>query len=44
VQVDTPTKKILLGVAIAYMGLVVILPFVNVFIQVTPEILKAPSF
>lgn len=27
-------KKILLGVALAYIGLVVILPFVNVFIQV----------
>jgi hypothetical protein len=37
VQVDTPTKKILLGVAIAYIGLVVILPFVNVFIQVRPD-------
>jgi hypothetical protein len=34
VQVDTPTKKILLGIAVAYIGLVVILPFVNVFIQV----------
>lgn len=33
-QVDTPTKKLLLGVALAYIGLVVILPFVNVFIQV----------
>lgn len=33
-QVDTPAKKLLLGVALAYIGLVVILPFVNVFIQV----------
>ena len=33
-QVDTTTKKVLLGVAIAYIGLLVILPFVNVFIQV----------
>lgn len=34
-QVDTPAKKALLGVALAYIGLVVVLPFVNVFIQVS---------
>lgn len=33
-QVDTTAKKVLLGVALAYIGLVVVLPFVNVFIQV----------
>lgn len=34
VQVDSLPKKIILGVALAYIFLMVILPFVNVFIQV----------
>jgi hypothetical protein len=33
-QVDTLPKKIILGVALAYILLTVILPFINVFIQV----------
>lgn len=32
-QVDTPLKKALLGIAVGYMALVVLLPFVNVFVQ-----------
>lgn len=30
---DTPGKKILVGTAVAYMSLIVILPFLNVFLQ-----------
>lgn len=33
-QVDSLPKKMILGVALAYIFLMVILPFVNVFIQV----------
>jgi hypothetical protein len=33
-QVDNLPKKLLLGVAVAYIALVVILPFLNVFLQV----------
>lgn len=33
-QVDTWPKRGLLGVALTYIGLVVVLPFANVFIQV----------
>jgi hypothetical protein len=33
-QVDTPVKKALLGIALTYIGVMVILPFINVFLQV----------
>ena len=33
-QVDSLPKKLLLGVAVTYIALVVILPFLNVFLQV----------
>jgi len=35
VQVDTPGKKLLVGVAIGYLALVLLVPTVNVFVQVT---------
>ncbi len=34
VQVDTPGKKLLVGVAIGYLALVLLVPTVNVFVQV----------
>lgn len=34
-QVDTPGKKLLVGVAIGYLALVLLVPTVNVFVQVT---------
>ncbi len=33
-QVDTPVRKLLLGIAVTYTALIVILPFLNVFYQV----------
>lgn len=35
-QVDTPGKKLLVGIAITYVVLVLVLPTANVFIQVAP--------
>ena len=34
VQVDTPIRKLLLGIAVAYTVLIVVVPFLNVFYQV----------
>lgn len=33
-QVDTPGKKLLLGIAVGYLSLVLLVPTVNVFVQV----------
>ena len=33
-QVDTPVRKVLLGIAVAYTVLIVVVPFLNVFLQV----------
>lgn len=33
-QVDTPTKKLILGIAVFYMALVIFVPTLNVFVQV----------
>ena len=33
-QVDTPQKALLVGIAVAYISLIVIIPFVAVFVQV----------
>lgn len=35
VQVDTPGKKLLVGVAVGYLALVLVVPTLNVFAQVT---------
>lgn len=35
-QVDTPVRKLLLGIAVAYTAIIVVLPFLNVFYQVLP--------
>ncbi len=34
-QVDTPGKKLLVGVAIGYLALVLFIPTLNVFVQVS---------
>lgn len=34
VQVDTPGKKLLVGVAVGYLALVLVVPTLNVFAQV----------
>lgn len=38
-QVDTPTKKLLLGIAVLYMSLVILVPTLNVFFQVSSRAL-----
>ncbi len=44
-QVDTLGKKVLVGVAFSYVGIVLLLPFLNVFYQVRPwpPTLTAPA-
>ena len=42
-QVDTPVRKLLLGIAVTYTALIVVLPFLNVFIQVKPCLIPAFS-
>ena len=34
-QLDTPGKKLLVGIAVSYVGLVLLVPTVNVFVQVS---------
>lgn len=36
-QVDSPLKVFLLGLALLYVGLVLIVPAINVFVQVLPR-------
>ena len=42
-QVDTPVRKLLLGIAVTYTALIVVLPFLNVFVQVKPYLIPAFS-
>lgn len=35
-QVDTPGKKLLVGIAFLYMAIIVFLPAVNIFYEVRP--------
>lgn len=40
-QVDTPVRKLLLGIAVTYTAVIVVLPFLNVFVQVKPCLIPA---
>ena len=37
---DTPGKKLLVGVAVTYLALVLLVPTLNVFVQVAPTCLR----